>query len=164
MKALQMTAYGGNEVAVVSTNAPQPEVKNGTVLVHVHTAALNPVDWKIREGYMKDMVPREFPATLGCDFSGVIDAISDDVTDFAIGDEVFGSAIVSVGGSGAFAEYLVTPAVNIARKPARISHDIAAAAPTVGVCGFSLDEGVEALDYQENGSPGGKIVLVVKGR
>lgn len=136
MKALQITSYGGNEVAVLSTEALKPKLKKGTVLVKVHRAALNPVDWKIREGYMKDTVPQNFPATLGSDFSGVIEEISEDVTGFEIGEEVFGSAIVSLGGSGSFAEYLITPAENIIKKPTDVRHTIAAASATVGVCAY----------------------------
>lgn len=136
MKALQITGYGNNKVAVVSQDAPLPSIKQGAVLVKVHKAAVNPVDWKMREGSMKNMVPLTFPATLGCDFSGVIIRTGADVTAFKAGDEVFGVAIPSLGGSGSFAEYLVTPAKNICLKPADISHTVAAASVTVSVCAY----------------------------
>ncbi|TDE08706.1 alcohol dehydrogenase catalytic domain-containing protein [Dyadobacter psychrotolerans] len=89
MKALQIIAHGGNEVAILVSNAPVPLLKEGSVLVKVY-AALNPVDWKIREGYMKAFPPLEFPATIGNDFSGVVVDIASDVRTYHVGDEVFG--------------------------------------------------------------------------
>ncbi len=142
MKALQITGYGNNEVTVISKDAPLPEVKEDTVLVKVSHAALNPVDWKMRGGSQKKMLSLSFPATLGCDFCGVIVEKDKNVSAFEVGDEVFGTAIPSLGGSGAFAEYVVTPSKNIAKKPKNTSPAIAAAAVTVSVCGFlCLQEG-----------------------
>jgi len=89
MKALQITGYGNNEVAVISHDASKPELKIDAVLVKVYKAALNPVDWKMREGSMKNIVPLTFPATLGCDFSGVVVGTGAEVSAFKVGDEVF---------------------------------------------------------------------------
>lgn len=168
MKALQISSYGGNEVAHLSTKAPKPELRPGTVLVKVHCAGLNPVDWKIREGHMKDHVPFDFPATLGSDFSGVIEEMAEDITGFEIGDEVFGSAIVSLGGSGAIAEYLVTPAKNILKKPKDISHKIAAASATVGVCAhlcleeYPVDKDSKVLVLGGSGGIGRAAIQLAK--
>jgi len=155
MKALQIIGYGNNEVAVVSRDAAEPEMNNDAVLVEVHKAAFNPVDWKMREGLMKEMLPLSFPATLGCDFSGVVVGVGSNVTNFKAGDEVFGAAIPSLGGSGAFASYLVTPAINICHKPADISHTTAAASVTISVCAY--------LCIQEGSLVKGSKVLVIGG-
>lgn len=136
MKALQIIGYGNNDMVVVSKDTPVPDLKEDTVLVKVYNAALNPVDWKMREGSMKEAVPLPFPATLGCDFCGVIVEKDKNVTTFEVGEEVFGTAIPSLGGSGAFAEYLVTPSKNVARIPKKTSPAIAAASVTVSVCAF----------------------------
>ena len=71
MKAAQIKNYGGSEVVEINNNAPKPSVIPGRLLIEVNAAGLNPVDWKIREGYMKQMAPLQFPATLGGDFSVV---------------------------------------------------------------------------------------------
>jgi NADPH:quinone reductase-like Zn-dependent oxidoreductase len=154
MKALQIIAYGGNEVAVLANNAPTPVLREGFVLVKVKNAALNPVDWKMREGYMKAFAPLEFPATIGNDFSGVVVDVASDVTAYHVGDEVFGSAMITSEGSGAVAEYLVTSVNNISLKPKEISHEVAAAV-TVGVCAYL------ALDEIEIGT--GTKILVIGG-
>ncbi|WP_437397702.1 NADP-dependent oxidoreductase [Flagellimonas lutimaris] len=136
MKALQITGYGNNDVTVISKDAPVPGLKEGSVLVKVYHAALNPVDWKMRGGSQKKMLSLSFPATLGCDFCGVVVEKDKNVTAFKIGDEVFGSAIPSLGGSGAFAEYVVTPSKNVALMPKNTSPAIAAASVTVSVCAY----------------------------
>ena len=103
MKAVQIKQYGGNEVLDV-VDIAKPGIKDGQILVEVHAASINPFDWKIRAGYLKEYIPLQFPVTLGGDIAGVISAVSDGVVGFKVGDHVFGSAIVLSGGSGAFAE------------------------------------------------------------
>jgi alcohol dehydrogenase len=91
--------------------------------------------WKIREGYMQQMMPIQFPSTLGMDFSGVIKQVGEGVTssDFKQGDEVYGQAGVTNGGSGAFAELALANVEHIAYKPKRLNYLEAAALPLVGV-------------------------------
>ena len=90
MKAARMHRYGGNEVVVVEqVDAPMPGPNE--VLVKVVAAGVNPVDWKIREGYMQQVLPIQFPYTLGCDLSGTVEAVGEGVTRFSIGDRVFGN-------------------------------------------------------------------------
>lgn len=92
MKAIQQHAFGGPEVLRYE-DAPVPELQPGEVLVRVHAVGLNPPDWYLREGYK--MLPPEwqptvaFPLILGTDISGVVEAVADDVKDFAVGDEVY---------------------------------------------------------------------------
>jgi alcohol dehydrogenase len=90
-------------------------------LVRVKAAGVNPVGWKVREGFFKERVPLQFPATLGMDFSGVIEkvggggnATSDKIKQ---DDEVYGQAGVFMGGSGAFAEMALAKADTVAHKP-----------------------------------------------
>ena len=83
---------------------------------------------------MQQMIHLQFPSTLGMDFSGVIKQVGEGVpSDFKQGDEVYGQAGVTSGGSGAFAELALANAESIAHKPKRLSHVEAAALPLVGV-------------------------------
>lgn len=141
MKALQISAYGDNSVVAINSIAPLPKVGPGTVLVKVYKAALNPVDWKMRNGSMKAFMPLDFPATIGGDFSGVVEAVGDEVRSVKVGDEVFGNGIRSLGGSGAFAEYVAVPESNVAHKPESLTHNDLAAVVSVGTCAYlGIDE------------------------
>jgi NADPH:quinone reductase-like Zn-dependent oxidoreductase len=135
MKAVRQHAFGGPEVLQYE-DAPMPELNPGEMLVRVHAVGVNPPDWYLRDGYK--MLPPEwqppvsFPLILGTDISGVIAAVADDVTGFAVGDEVFAMVRFPTGlagGSRAYAEYVSVPAEEVARKPAGVDHLQAAAAP-----------------------------------
>ncbi|MEO5690601.1 MAG: NADP-dependent oxidoreductase [Candidatus Saccharimonadales bacterium] len=132
MKAAQIQEYGGPSVVTV-VDAEKPVVKAGQILVEVHAASLNPFDTTIREGYMKDMIPIDFPATLGGDIAGTVVEIGDGVDTVAIGDNVYGQANIVAGNSGAFAEYAATAAGQVAIAPTNVSITEAAALPLVGV-------------------------------
>lgn len=135
MKAVRQHAFGGPEVLQYE-DAPMPELTAGDVLVRVHAVGLNPPDWYLRDGYK--MLPPEwrpqvsFPVILGTDISGVVTAIGDDVTDFAIGDAVYAMVRFPTGLAGeskAYAQYVSVPASELALKPAGIDHAHAAGAP-----------------------------------
>jgi alcohol dehydrogenase len=110
-------------------------LSSGKVLVSIKAAGVNPVDWKIREGAFQQMIQLQFPSTLGIDFSGVIKQVEEGVSssEFKQGDEVYGQAGVTNGGSGAFAEMALAKTDSISNKPKRLSHIEAAALPLVGV-------------------------------
>ena len=132
MKAVQIKEYGGNGVLEINANTSKPTLAKGQILVEVHAASINPVDWKIRAGYLKEMAPLAFPTTLGGDFAGVIVGVGDDIADFKVGDQVFGQAIVLNGGSGSFAEFVAANANNTAHKPQSINFIDASALPLAG--------------------------------
>ena len=140
MKAAQIKSYGDSEVVEINPNAPSlNDPSEAMVLVTVKAAGVNPSDWKLREGFFKQMVPLQFPATLGSDFSGVIEKVgervssSTSVSDLKLGDEVYGHAGAFAGGSGAFAEMALAKADTIAHKPRTLDHEQAAGLPLVGV-------------------------------
>jgi len=135
MKSAQISRYGSSDVIEINQNAPQPTLSSGKVLVSIKAAGVNPVDWKIREGAFQQMIQLQFPSTLGIDFSGVIKQVGEGVSnsDLKQGDEVYGQAGVTNGGSGAFAEMALAKTDSIANKPKRLSHIEAAALPLVGV-------------------------------
>src|ERR1051326_816807 len=135
MKSAQISRYGSSDVIEINQNAPQPTLSSGKVLVSIEAAGENPVDWKIREGAFQQTIQLQFPITLGIDFSEVIKQAGEGVSnsDFKQGDDVYGQAGITNGGSGAFAEMALAKTDSIAKKPKRLSHIEAAALPLVGV-------------------------------
>ena len=135
MKSAQIKTYGDSKVVEINPTAPSlNDPSEGMVLVRVKAAGVNPSDWKLREGFFKQMVPLQFPATLGMDFSGVVEKVGEGVaSDLKQGEEVYGQTGVMAGGSGAFAEMALAKADKISHKPKTLSHEQAAGLPTVGV-------------------------------
>ena len=133
MKAVQISKYGGTDVVQINKNAPKPTISPGKILIEVHAAGVNAIDWKIRAGYMQQMAPLSFPATLGGDFSGILIESGEGVSGFKRGDEVYGQAIILGGGSGTFAEFVSADAMMTAHKPKNTNLVEAAALPLTGV-------------------------------
>jgi alcohol dehydrogenase len=147
-----MRGYGSREVVEINQNAAAPnDPSDEKVLVKVKAAGVNPIDWKIREGYMQQMIPLQFPSTLGMDFSGTIEKVGAGVSGFNVGDdEVYGQASVTRGGSGAFAEIALADADSIAHKPKSLNHQEAAGLPLVGVSAWqALVETIGLTDGQK---------------
>jgi alcohol dehydrogenase len=134
MKSAQIKRYGGSEVVEINQSTPAPnDPSAGKVLVRIKAAGVNPADWKVREGYFQQMMPLQFPSTLGMDFSGIVEKVGEGVSDFKYNDEVYGQASLIRGGSGAFAEMALANADTIAHKPKTLSHEEAAGLPLAGV-------------------------------
>jgi NADPH:quinone reductase-like Zn-dependent oxidoreductase len=135
MKAVRLHEFGGPEVLRYE-DAPRPVIGSGEVLVRVHAASLNPPDLYMRDGY-RTMPPEwqpnpVFPLIIGTDVSGVVEAVADDVTGFAIGEEAFSMVRFPedlMKGSDAYAQYIRVAASELAHKPANIDHAQAAGAP-----------------------------------
>ena len=147
-----MKGYGSSEVVEINQNATAPnDPSDEKVLVKVKAAGVNPIDWKIREGYMQQMISLQFPSTLGMDFSGTIEKVGAGVSGFNVGDdEVYGQASVTRGGSGAFAEIALANADSIAHKPKSLNHQEAAGLPLVGVSAWqALVETIGLTDGQK---------------
>ena len=152
MRSAQMKGYGSSEVVEINQNAAAPnDPSDEKVLVKVKAAGVNPIDWKIREGYMQQMIPLQFPSTLGMDFSGTIEKVGAGVSGFNVGDdEVYGQASTTRGGSGAFAEIALANADSIAHKPKSLNHQEAAGLPLVGVSAWqALVETIGLTDGQK---------------
>jgi len=152
MKAVQINAYGGPEVLEVK-DIPTPIPKKGQILVEVHAAGLNPFDAKLRAGMMKNMIPLKFPVTPGGDFAGLVTQVGEGVSDIEAGDEVYGTAIILNGGSGAYAEIAVANVANCALKPKSIGFSQAAALPVAGI------SAVQAVEEHMNLTSGQKILI-----
>jgi len=133
MKAVRMHSYGGPEVLVFE-DAPRPEAGAGEVLVRVHAAGVNPIDWKVRAGYLKDWLKHKFPLIPGWDVSGVVEAVGAGVNNLKAGDEVFG--LLDTSRDGAYAEYAAARAQDMARKPKYFDHIHAAALPVAALAAW----------------------------
>jgi NADPH:quinone reductase-like Zn-dependent oxidoreductase len=128
MKAAFIERHGGPEVLKYG-EMPDPKAGSGQVLVDIVAASVNGADWKVREGKSGQLA--HFPYILGRDFSGVVSAIGDGVTDLRIGDEVF--AVCDAGQEGAYAETIAIKAAIVAKKTDRLSHVDAAALALAGL-------------------------------
>ena len=123
MKAVRIHDYGGPEVLCYE-DAPIPEPGPREVRVRVHAAGVNPADRQIRAG-LRFRLEKPFAFIPGCEVSGVVDQTGSDVTEFAVGDDVYGMP----GFGGGYAECVVAAADNLGRKPASLDHVHAAALP-----------------------------------
>ncbi|HET6858856.1 MAG TPA: NADP-dependent oxidoreductase [Streptomyces sp.] len=121
MQAIVFDEFGGPEV-LRFTEADEPHAGPGQVRVKVRAAGVNPIDYKIRRGWMEQAFPTPLPAIPGSELAGVVDEVGEGVTGHAVGDEVFGWS-----DTGAYAEYALASAV--ARKPAELSWEDAVALP-----------------------------------
>lgn len=131
MFALQFNSYGGPDVLRYA-EAPDVHAGPGQIRIAVRAASVNPVDWKVRAGYLAQGKDLEGTAYLGYDAAGVVDEVGDGVTDVAVGDDVFGL------GANTAAEHAVLNAW--AKKPAAIDWAVAAAA------GVAAETSIRALD------------------
>ena len=144
-KAARLHNYGGTDaIEVEDANIPEPNA--GEVVIRVRDAGVNPIDWKIADGYLEDVLPVSFPFTLGTDVAGVVEATGPGVSELSKGDEVYGQAGVTAGGTGAFARFAVTTPKTLARKPTTIDFVKAASLPLAGVS--ALQALTEHLDLR----------------
>ena len=128
MRAIQIHQFGGSvEMKLEEISIPEPAEKE--VLVKVFAAGVNPIDWKIREGYLTEIIPHRLPLTLGWDFAGKIISLGKEAKKWSIGDAVYARPDFSK--NGAYAEYIVVSEDEIAVKPQTLSWQESAAVPLV---------------------------------
>jgi NADPH:quinone reductase len=167
MQAQVINSFGDPSVFTL-TNIPRPTIKSGHVLIRVHATSVNPIDCKIRSGQVANSSP-DFPAVLHGDVSGVIEEIAADVTEFAVGDEVYGCAGgVKVSG-GALAEFMLADARLLAKNPKSLSMLEAAAIPLVGITAWdglfkkaNLKSGMHVLIHGGVGGVGHVAIQLAK--
>lgn len=163
MKAVRVHQWGGPEaVSIEEMDVPQPE--HGEVLVRVKAAGVNPIDWKIREGYLQEFV--SLPITLGSDVAGDIEAVGDGVEGIEIGMPVYG--LKGLRG-GSFAEYTTMRPNEFARKPESLDYVTAAAVPHAALTAWQslidaaeLREGQRVLIHAAGGGVGHFAVQFAK--
>ncbi|HEY2364161.1 MAG TPA: NADP-dependent oxidoreductase [Candidatus Angelobacter sp.] len=155
MKAVIAEQYGGVEVLELNDDLPVPRVGPNGVLVKVHAASVNPVDWKLRQGLLDAVRPVVFPVIWGCDLSGVVTEVGPSVTLFKPGDEVYGmkDGYVAKTYRGTYAEYVVVPEKSLAAKPKALSHEEAAAVPLAALTAW------QAMVNQGRLKPGQRVLI-----
>jgi len=133
MKAVLLHGYGEvNQLSYEDVSLPVPAA--GEVLVKTIAASINPIDWKLRRGELKEMMPIEFPAILGRDLSGEVVALGESVTGLKVGDRVFGLV------NHSYAEYVACKPADLARTPDALDAIDAAALPLVLLTGAQVIE------------------------
>ncbi|MEZ3179008.1 NADP-dependent oxidoreductase [Streptomyces pimonensis] len=137
MKAISYSRYGGPEVLGLG-EVDDPRVGPDSVLVKVRAAAVNPVDWKCREGHLDSILQPVFPVVPGWDVSGVVVRPGPAVPEFAAGDEVIGYVRQDVLSHGTFAEYVAAPVRALAHKPRALSFEQAAGLPLAGLTAYQV--------------------------
>jgi len=154
IKAVRIMQYGGSE-QLKYQEVPLPEIDTDHVLARVRYAGVNPVDWKIREGDMKQVFPVSFPLTVGHDFAGEIVNVGGDSSRVRTGERVFGF------GEGTYAEFTAAVVTDIAAIPEKIDFAVAAALPTAGLTALQairdyvrLKPGIRILIHGAAGSVG----------
>ncbi len=135
MKAMIIENFGGSNVFEPAEIA-KPEVKPGHVLVKIAATSVNTVDTMIREMGKELPISPDLPAVLGMDFAGTVESVGEGVSEYAIGDEVYGCAGGLGDLPGTLAEYLVADANLIAHKPKTLTMREAAALPLVGITAY----------------------------
>ncbi|GAA2721340.1 NADP-dependent oxidoreductase [Cellulomonas aerilata] len=135
MRAIAYSRYGGPDVLEL-VDLPEPKVGPDSVLVRVRATSVNPVDWKVRQGYLDGLMDAVFPVVPGWDVAGVVEKVGLDVPELAVGDEVVGYVRKDVVGGGTTAELVSAPVRTLARKPASLSWEEAAALPLAGLTAY----------------------------
>jgi len=151
MRAFALTEFG-SDPRVIDIDVPEPVA--GEVRVRVHAASVNGFDLGVASGRVKDLMEHRFPVVLGKDFAGTVDAVGAGVSDYQVGDRVFGVVTKPYLGDGSFAEYVTVPtAVGLAKLPEGIDFAEGAA---LGLAGTAALQAVDAAEVQA-----GQRVLVV---
>ena len=166
MKAIRIHNYGGPE-ALQYEDAPRPQPQAGEVLIRVHAAGVNPIDWKVREGHMKDFWPHKLPLILGWDVSGTVEEVGPGVSRFKKGDDVY--SVPDASRDGAYAEYIVVRESELALKPKSLHHIRAAAVPLAALTAWQslfdtaqLQPGQRVLIHAGSGGVGHFAVQLAK--
>ncbi|XZG71370.1 NADP-dependent oxidoreductase [Chitinibacteraceae bacterium HSL-7] len=166
MQAVRIHRYGGPETLQLD-HIPVPAAGPDELLVRVHAAGVNPVDWKIREGYLAGFLTHELPLTLGWDVAGEVAAVGAEVSGWQIGDAVYSRPDIARNGS--YAQYMVLRAAEAARKPLSLNWVQAAAVPLAALTAWqalyemaAVEEGERVLIHAGAGGVGSFAIQLAK--
>jgi NADPH:quinone reductase-like Zn-dependent oxidoreductase len=166
MKAAYIKQYGDVENLIIG-DLPKPSISSSQVLIKVKAAGVNPVDFHIRNGMLKDSGTHELPLILGWDAAGIVSEVGQQVTDFKLGDEVYVYAPLTE--HGAQAEYLAVDADVVAHKPTSLSFIQSAAVPLAALTALQaltihgqLQKGQKVLIHNASGGVGNFAVQIAK--
>ncbi|WP_010651699.1 NADP-dependent oxidoreductase [Oceanobacillus massiliensis] len=130
MKAVIIDQYGGRK-QLKEREIERPSITDDQVLVEIHATSINPIDWKLREGHLQEMLPFEFPIILGWDAAGIITETGKNVSEFKVGDRVF--ARPATTRQGTYAEFVPVDQNLLAKMPENMGFEEAASIPLAGL-------------------------------
>jgi NADPH:quinone reductase-like Zn-dependent oxidoreductase len=145
MKALQIIKYGKIKDSLSINEVEKPSIKVKDILIEVKAASLNPIDYKLVEGHLKDMVTLNLPCPIGFDVSGVVVEKGADVSNFEVGDKVYSR--VPQEQMGTVSEFVAVNSEVVAKNPTNISFEEAAGLPLTGLTAIPA---LESVDLKEN--------------
>lgn len=167
MKAVYIENYGGVD-QFKQGEMPEPVLKNNEVIIEVHATSVNPVDYKVRNGFIKFLSGRKFPKILGTDFSGIVAKVGEGVTKFNADDAVFGATHVLFGKNGGNAEFVAAHEKSLAHMPEGLSFEEASTIPVAGTTAYhnlknlNIQPGDKVLVNGASGGVGSFAVQVAK--
>jgi NADPH:quinone reductase-like Zn-dependent oxidoreductase len=167
MKAMLLNTYGP-DATFEATEIATPTVNAGHVLVKIAASSVNTVDTMIRNMGKDLPLSPDTPALLGMDFAGTVEAVGEGVTDYAVGDEVYGCAGGLADLPGTLAEYIVADSQLIAHKAKNLSMREAAALPLVGITAYEglqraqIADGQKVLVHGGSGGVGNVAIQLAK--
>ncbi|MDP9975196.1 NADPH:quinone reductase-like Zn-dependent oxidoreductase [Variovorax paradoxus] len=163
-RAVLIRAYGGAAAAEIAEIA-RPAAEPGQVLVRVRAAGVNGIDWKVREGFVRDAFPLQLPAVLGIELAGTVEALGPGASRFRVGDRVMGP----LGGLGAYADVVAVAEANLVRTPQGLDEVHAAGVPVAAVAAWQslhhagpITAGQRILIHGAAGGLGGYAVQYAK--
>lgn len=166
MKAIVIEAYGSSD-QLKEKEVPKPTIETNQVLVELHATSINPIDWKLREGYLKEKFPFKFPIILGWDAAGIISEVGSNVSNFQVGDHVF--ARPETTANGTYAEYAAINEDLLAKMPENLSFEEAASVPLAGLTAWqclvdfsNIKSGDKVLIHAGSGGVGSFAIQIAK--
>ena len=166
MKAVQINNFGNQEsLELNDIQIPTPD--ENEVLIKIKATSVNPVDWKIREGYLQGMLNHPLPLTLGWDVAGVVSKTGKNVTNLKVGDEVYSRP--NIAKQGSYAQYITVSANEVALKPTTLSFQETAGIPLAGLTAWqslfdlaNLKKGERVLIHAGSGAVGQFAIQLAK--
>ena len=158
MKALQITGYGDVKSNLVFSEVEKPTIKDNQVLIEIHSASVNPIDYKIIESLLKQIRKLTFPCPIGFDVAGIVIERGSNVTNLKVGDEVYSK--VPSNSPGTFAEFIAVDSDAVCLKPSNLNFSESASLPLVGLTTIqsfdkaSLKSGDKVLIHAGSGGIG----------
>ena len=168
MKALQITGYGDVKNNLVFSEVEKPTIKDNQVLIEIHSASVNPIDYKIIEGLLKQIRKLTFPCPIGFDVAGIVVERGSNVTNLKVGDEVYSR--VPSKSPGTFAEYIAVDSDVVCLKPSNLNFSESASLPLVGLTTIqsfdkaSLKSGNKVLIHAGSGGIGTFAIQYAKSK
>ena len=166
MKAIVIEAYGSSD-QLIEKEVAKPTIEDNQVLVELHATSINPIDWKLREGYLEEKFPFKFPIILGWDAAGIITDVGSQVTNFQVGDHVFARPATTANGT--YAEYTAIDEDLLAKMPENLSFEEAATVPLTGLTAWQclvdfsgIKSGDKVLIHAGSGGVGSFAIQIAK--